>query len=130
VLAVFILWGVVSVLIRSAAFPIGIVDWLITGALGFAIAWVTTRLDSIEVDRMRREIRLPGSVVPLARNLLIFLAKYALTAAMAVTPALQVSLIPWDIGVSGISAGYFVGWLLRLALKYREGWEQAAPSAR
>jgi hypothetical protein len=49
---------------------------------------------------------------------------------MAVTPTLQDSLLPWDIGVSGISAGYFIGWLLRLALKYREGSEQPAPSAR
>ena len=119
--AVFVLWGVISVLSRSAAFPIGIVDWLITGAAGLAIAWSTTRLDSVEIDRVRRRIRLPGSVVPLTRNLLIFLAKYALTAAMAVVPALQAALVPWDIGVSGLSAGYFIGWLLLLALKFREG---------
>lgn len=128
--AVFVLWGVISVLSRSAAFPIGIVDWAITGAAGFAIAWLTTRLDGVEIDRVRRQIRLPGSVVPLTRNLLIFFAKYTLTAAMAVAPTLQAALVPWDIGVSGLSAGYFIGWLLLLALKFREGSEQAAPFVR
>ena len=119
--AVFILWGVISVLSRSAAFPTAIVDWVITGAAGFAIAWLTTRLDSVAIDQGRRQIRLAGSVVPLTRNLLIFLAKDALTAAIAVAPALQASLLPWDIGVSGLSAGYFIGWLLLLVLKFREG---------
>jgi hypothetical protein len=128
--AFFILWGVISVISRSAAFPIGFVDWLITGAAGFAIAWLTTGRDSVEIDRVRRQVRLPGSVVPLTRNLLIFFAKYALTAAMAVAPAHQVTLLPFDIGVSGLSAGYFIGWLLLLALKFREGSRQAAPFAR
>jgi hypothetical protein len=60
--AIFILWGVISVIARSAAFPIGVIDWLITGAAGCAIASVTTRLDGVETDRARGQIRLPGSV--------------------------------------------------------------------
>lgn len=117
---VFILWGVLGIVTRSAAFPIGVIDWLIAAAAGFAIAWRTTRLKGVQFDQRRRQVLLPASGVPLARNLLVFFAKYSLTAAVAVNPALQAALLPWDIGVSGLSAGYFIGWLLRLGIKYRE----------
>jgi hypothetical protein len=118
--AVFIIWGVVSVATRSAASPVLAVDWLSTGAAGFAIASLTTRLQGVRIDRAGGRVELPGSAVPLMRNLAIFATKYGLTAAMAVAPALQATLAPWDIGVSGLSAGYFMGWLFRFAIEYRK----------
>ena len=117
--AAFIVWGVVSLLGRTAAAPLLGVDWLVTAAIGVALGWWTTRLDGVEIDYAASRVRVPGSRVPLVRNLSIFAVKYGLTAAMAVAPALRPSLSPWDIGVSGLSAGYFIGWLLRFALKYR-----------
>jgi hypothetical protein len=128
---VFIAWGIISVVSRSATFPILIVDWLITAAIGFAIAWWAARLDGVQVDRAVGRVLVPGSAVPLIRNLLIFAAKYCLTAAMAVAPALQFALSPWDIGVSGLSAGYFIGWLVRFAIRYREAPQPqlASPAA-
>ena len=117
--AVFVAWGVISLVTRSAAFPMLIFDWLITAAIGFGVAWLTTRLDGVQVDRARGLVEMPGSALPLIRNLLVFAAKYSLTAAMSAAPALQGALLPWDIGVSGLSAGYFIGWLLCFALRYR-----------
>ncbi|HLI51812.1 MAG TPA: DUF6622 family protein [Thermomicrobiaceae bacterium] len=118
--AVFIVWGVTAVVARSATFPILIVDWMITGAVGFAIGWGTTRLDGVEIDRAAARVQVPGSAVPLIRNLLIFAAKYCLAAAMALAPRLHGSLSAWDIAVSGLSAGYFVGWLVRFGIRYRK----------
>jgi hypothetical protein len=117
--AVFIGWGVISLLGRAASSPLLGIDWLVTAAIGIAIARLTTRLDQVEVDRAGRRVRLPGSAAPLVRYLAIFTAKYGLTAAMAVAPALRGSLVPWDIAVSGLAVGYFVGWLFLLLRKYR-----------
>jgi hypothetical protein len=128
--AAFIVWGVVSLLGRAAAVPLLGVDWLVTAAIGMAIGWWTTRLESVEIDRAAGRAQVPGSAVPLVRNLSIFVVKYCLTAAMAVAPALQAMLSPWDIGVSGLSAGYFIGWLVRFALKYRSGQPQQPVSDR
>jgi hypothetical protein len=74
--AVFILVGVISVLLKATAFPILVLDWLITGAIGAAIAWLTAGLDGVVIDRLGRTVRMPGSPVPLVRNLSIFIAKY------------------------------------------------------
>jgi hypothetical protein len=42
---VFVLWGVISVLLKATAFPIVMLDWRITGAIGATIAWLTAGLD-------------------------------------------------------------------------------------
>ena len=125
--AVFIGWGVVSLMARSAQSPALLFDWLGTGTIGFAIAWVSTSLAGLRVDRVAGLVQLPGSIVPLIRNLGIFLAKYFLAASAAVTPALATALAPWDIGISGLSSGFFAGWLIKFALKYRREPRLAPP---
>ena len=97
------------------AAPVLLVDWSIAAVIGVGIAWGTTHLDRIHIDRARGRVSLPGSVLPLIRNLLIFATKYVLTAAAVILPASRANLALWDIAVSGLSAGYFLGWLARLA---------------
>jgi hypothetical protein len=118
--AVFIGWGVISLALRSASSPLLIADWTGAAAVGVAIAWTTARLDDVQIDRARGVLRLPGSRLPLIRNLVIFFAKFGLALAMALAPAWREHLTIWDIAVSGASAGYFLGWLVRLALAYRQ----------
>ena len=115
--AIFIGWGLVSLALRLTASPMLALDWVIAAALGAGLAWVTTRTDAMRVEA--GGIAVPGSALPLARNLLIFSAKYALTVAAVMAPAWQGEIALWDIAVSGISAGYFLGWLGRVALVYR-----------
>jgi hypothetical protein len=117
--ATFIIWGVISLVTQSVASPILMVDWLATAAVGAAIAWGATRLEGMHIDRRGGHVHVPGSVFPLMRNLVIFAAKYGLTVATTMAPSMQMTLSLWNIAVSGLSAGYFIGWLLRFALKYR-----------
>ena len=117
--AVFIGWGVIALALRSTTSPILIADWAAAAAIGAAIAWTTVRLDGVEIDRARGVLQLPGSWLPLVRNMTIFSAKFALALAIARVPAWRETLAAWDIAVSGASAGYFVGWLARLTLAYR-----------
>jgi len=105
----FTAWGVVT-LLRAKPDTVPVLSFVIAAMIGVAIAIVTTRDRDVTVDAIRRQVCLPGSYVPLIRNLSIFTAKFVLTFAMTVNPDLHDTLAPWDLGVSGISAGYFVGW--------------------
>jgi hypothetical protein len=117
--AIFIAWGIVSLVARPS-FSSGLaLDWLITACCGGALAMLTARGDAMRVDRERQVVHLPGSWLPLARNLLIFAAKYSLAVAAALAPTARDQLALWDIAVSGASAGYFLASLARIVLLYR-----------
>jgi hypothetical protein len=117
--AVFIVWGIISLATRAPASPALIVDWLATAAVGMALAWPMSRVNALRIDAARGLVAMPGSVVPLARNLTIFLVKYCLGVAAVLAPAWHGQLAYWDIAASGLSAGYFMGFPLRFAIKYR-----------
>jgi hypothetical protein len=114
---VFIGWGVIG-LFRPAASPFLVLDWLVAAAVGGAVARALVRDGGIRIQSAGVVV-LAGSVLPLIRNLLIFSAKYGLTAAMAIAPARRADLVPWDAAVSGASAGYFLAWLTMFAMAYR-----------
>lgn len=116
---VFGTWGLVTLATRSVASPVLLLAWVVAATAGLLVAWRTARLDRIVVDRLHGRVDVPGSALPLIRNLLVFSVKYILTAAIAIVPAHQDSLILWNFGFSGLMAGYFIGWLVRFALKYR-----------
>jgi len=118
--AVFMAWGIGSLAVSSAGSPVPAAAWCACAAAGLAIGWQATRLDGVRIDRAAGRIMLPGSAVPLVRNLSIFAVKYALGVAMALAPAWRGDIALWSIGVSGLSAGYFAAWVLRLALRYRD----------
>jgi len=117
--AVFIAWGLVGLALALRVTAAVIPAWALAAVAGGVLAWISVRLDGLAVDRDRASVELPGSVLPLIRNMVIFAAKYALAVAMAMQPALRPELLPWDMAVSGAAFGYFVGWTLRFALSYR-----------
>jgi hypothetical protein len=117
--AVFIVWGLLNFATRAAASSLLAADWLVAGAIGVALAWHLSFLDSVQIDAATRGVTVPGSRAPLVRNLSIFLAKYAAGVGVALAPAAAAQIALWDVAVSGLSAGYFITWLLRLLVKYR-----------
>lgn len=117
--AVFIVWGIEGLVTKPQFSSVLASEWVLAVAAGAALAAATTRLPALRVDRARRLIHLPGSVRPLIRVMVIFCAKYALAVAAAISPAMRDSLVPWDVAVSGLGAGYFLGWLLRFLQAYR-----------
>lgn len=120
--AIFIGWGVVSLVTRAFTAPSLAAVWFGTALIGILLALTTVRV-AIQVDHTTKTIRLPGSWWPMARYLGIFAAKFVLAAWAAIQPAMRADLAYWDVGVSGLSAGYFVGWLVRVVKAY-----QHAPS--
>ena len=129
--AVFIGWGAVSLVIAAKGAPLVVLDWLLTAIAGAALAAATAGIDGMRVDRDRGLVRLRGSWLPLLRIVLIFAAKYAITAIGTARPELRSQLVPWDIAVSGLSAGYYLGWAARFALANRNtpGVQLAAVSS-
>ncbi len=123
--AVFITWGVISLVTKPTFSSLLVGDWLATAAIGIALAAMTVRFPRLRADRVGKRVHLPGSVQPLLRNLTVFLVKYALAVTMAITPAAREQLAFWDVAVSGLAAGYFLGWLWRLISAYRRA---AAPT--
>jgi hypothetical protein len=126
---VFILWGLSGLAARP--FDAGTIAalWLGGLILGAALG-LATGPTLLGVDRTRREVELPASWWPLARNLIIFFAHYALIVAAAILTAQKAMLLQADIAVSGASAGYFIGWAVVLLRRYRaaSAAEMTAPA--
>jgi hypothetical protein len=91
--AIFIAWGIASLVERSLSSPILLADWLIAVAVAAGIAATMSRLDNIRIDRARQLVSLRGSPFPIIRNLLIFAVKYGLGVALVLAPAFRPSFL-------------------------------------
>lgn len=117
--AIFITWGIISLTSKHAFTALLATDWLVTAAVGIAIAGALVRFPTLRADRSRQIVQVPGSILPLIRSVGIFVAKYGLAVAAAVAPQAADSIAFWDVAVSGLCVGYFLGWVARLAMAYR-----------
>lgn len=115
--AVFIGWGFSSLVAAAKAVPLVLPGAIAAGIIGFGLAALTVHLNAMRAEPGR--VTLPGSALPLTRNLLIFVAKYVIAAAGAIRPDWHAPLLLADMAVSGLAIGYFVGWTLRLVGGYR-----------
>jgi hypothetical protein len=111
--AVFIVWGVVGIVQRAHVDPAFPLYWAGAAAIGAAIGWATTRLPGMTFDPVRGVVGLPGSALPLVRSTSIFIARYglAVASAFAATRGTYATIVAVDVAVSGLAAGYFLGWL-------------------
>ena len=114
---VFVGWGLFGLFRHDGAFAAALADWA-CGAAGGLLAGYGPR-QRLVVDRLRGLVLQPGSALPLVRNLALFGAHYALQVAAAIQPSVREGLMRWDIAVSGLGAGYFIGWAFRFARTYR-----------
>jgi uncharacterized membrane protein YecN with MAPEG domain len=118
--SIFIAWGAASLVTRSSSSASLLASWSIAAASFGAFAWLAGRFNVVGVDRTRRLVSLPGSAIPLIRGLSVFVAKYGLAIAFALAQESRRDIEFWNILVSGASAGYFLGWAVRLASIYRQ----------
>jgi hypothetical protein len=127
---IFIGWGVSSLALQSLSAPILLGVWPIAAVIAGAIAWRMSRLDNVRIDHAHQSVSLQGSAVPIMRNLVIFAAKYGLAVTIAIAPAFRSELAIADIAVSGATAGYFLGWMVRFVMIYRHPTEPILATAR
>jgi hypothetical protein len=112
---IFAGWGIAGLAQRAAD---GSGPWLLAALTGLAIGGAGG--SRLQIDARLRRVLRPASAMPLLRNVSIFLAHYALHVAAAIEPARRTSLMWADAAVSGLCAGYFIGWLIRFARAWRQ----------
>ena len=110
---VFIASGILGLFNQNRGFSETLSYWCAGAIIGGALGLLTR--PGIRFDRDRKLVWLPGSVQPLLRVLLIFGSHYALNVQAALHPAMRDGYLSWDLLVSGASAGYFIGWMVRFA---------------
>ena len=115
--AVFFLMGLSRLVLGGKSIDLLLV-WMASAAMFAALA-LYTGPRAVTIDGETGRILRPGSVVPLARNLTIFVLQYA----VAVVTAMKLGAI-WEVAVvgqavSGACAGYFLGWTIALLRSYR-----------
>jgi hypothetical protein len=108
---------------RSAATPALGADWIAAVLLGAMLGWTTTHLAGYTFEPNSANVRVPGSPTQLVRNVVIFIARYgiAVATAFATTSGDRAWLIACDVAVSGLAAGYFLGWIGRVGRARRSG---------
>jgi hypothetical protein len=114
--AVFIVWGVSSLLLRQQASAWPLVAWIAAALVLLPVGILTPR--PFEVDRETGLIIRPGSMFGLVRNIIVFALQYAV-AVMAAIHADHGAGAIVGRAVSGATAGYFIGSSIALLREYR-----------
>jgi len=107
--AVFIVWGVVGAAGRHLPPGLNAAAWIGAAVVG-AIPGALTGPRRIEVNRSLNLVHVEGSPFPLVRNVTIFALRYGLGVATAMSHGDDPGLAVVATAVSGLSAGYFLGW--------------------
>ncbi|CAN5338814.1 hypothetical protein BH11PSE4_BH11PSE4_04490 [soil metagenome] len=110
--AVFFLMGVSRLVLGGKSIEL-IAVWLVSAALLAAVA-LYTGPRNVTIDRDTGLIRRPGSVLPLVRNILVFVLQYAVAVVTAMRLDLGIDVAIAGQAVSGACAGYFLGWTIAL----------------
>jgi uncharacterized protein DUF6622 len=113
--AVFIVWGLSRLLGRQDyAWPL--VTWLGAAAALLLVGLLTAR--PFELDHTTGEIKRPGSVVPLIRNVTVFALQYTVAVIAAVDPHDATTAAIVGRAISGGTTGYFLGRTIALLRQY------------
>ncbi|WP_295847424.1 DUF6622 family protein [Tardiphaga sp.] len=115
--AVFFLMGVSRLLLAGKSIEL-LAVWLISAALLAALA-LYAGPRHVTIDRDSGYIRRPGSVLPLVRNIVVFLLQYAVAVVTAMKLNIGIDVAIAGQAISGACAGYFLGWTIALLRSYR-----------
>jgi hypothetical protein len=95
--------------------------WFVAALLFASLALYRGGPLLLAVDRKSGQVTRPGSVIPLVRNITVFVLQYAVAVAtaMKLEPHAAVAII--GHAASGASAGYFSSWAAVLLRRYMRG---------
>jgi len=123
--AVFIGWGTTAVIAKSADLELTI-WWATSLLIAATLAWSFTGNDGLQREPATGQIRVAGSALPIIRNMMIFWTKYLVAIGIASTAMNKASLFEIDMVASGVSAGYFLGWVARFLQWYNSAGRRYA----
>jgi hypothetical protein len=114
--AVFIVWGLSRLLSRQQDVVWPLVTWIGAAAVLMLVGLLTAR--PFELDHTTGEIKRPGSVVPLIRNITVFTLQYTVAVIAAVDPHDATTAAIVGRAISGGTTGYFLGRTVALLRQY------------
>ncbi len=117
---VFIVWGLSGVWSRPFSAEEIVMLWGGGGLVGCSIGLLTG--PEIILAQVRgHKVLLKRTYAPLLRSWLIFFSHYVLIVAARFLAKEQVIFaLMADVTVSGVSAGYFIGWSISLVERFRK----------
>ncbi|MDB5653135.1 MAG: hypothetical protein JWQ94_748 [Tardiphaga sp.] len=115
--AVFCLMGLSRLLMGGKSIEL-LAVWLVCATLLAALA-LYTGPRNVTIDRDTGSIRRPGSVLPLLRNIVVFVLQYAVAVVTAMRLDIGIDVAMAGQAISGACAGYFFGWTIALLRSYR-----------
>jgi hypothetical protein len=117
--AIFIAWGLSRLGFGQQTGIAPLAAWIAAALALLPVGVLTPR--PFEVDHTTGQIRRPGSIFALIRNIVVFVAQYtvAVIAAIHADDRAMAALV--GRAVSGATAGYFIGSTVALLRQY---WKQ------
>jgi len=121
--AILTIWGLMGM--QWTLYPV--LAWCISLVMGFGLGWLIVRTWTIQYDRSRSILHLPGSPATLVLALLFFAIKYFFGFYSATHIGIPQNLMVAQSAASGIIIGIFIG---RLAFFWKrvEFWKKTEPS--
>ena len=114
--AVFIVWGLSRLFSRQRDVMWPLIAWLAAATVLLVAGLLTAR--PLELDHTTGEIKRPGSVVPLIRNITVFALQYTVAVIAAVDPHDATTAAIVGRAISGGTTGYFLGRTVALLRQY------------
>lgn len=110
------LWSLVGAFGRSPMFGAAMLAWMLLAATAFAAVGMSTPPAGTQFDPASRRFLLPGSFVPLATIVAIFLTRYVVNVDIAIQPALarDATYTLAVAAIYGLFSGQFLGRMARL----------------
>ena len=117
--AIFIVWGLSRLGFGQQAGTTPLFAWITAALVLLPVGVLTPR--PFEVDHTTGQIRRPGSVFPLVRNIIVFAAQYTVAVIAAIHADDRAMAAIVGRAISGATAGYFIGSTIALLRQY---WRQ------
>ncbi len=95
------------------------VAWIAAALVLLPVGVLTPR--PFEVDHTNGQIKRPGSIFPLIRNIVVFAAQYSVAVIAAIHTDDRAAAAIVGRAISGATAGYFIGSTIALLRQY---WKQ------
>jgi hypothetical protein len=115
--AIFIVWGLSRLGGQAGMTPL--FAWIAAALVLLPVGVLTPR--PFEVDHLTGQIRRPGSVFPLVRNIIVFAGQYSVAVIAAIHTDDRVMAVVIGRAISGATSGYFFGSTIALLRQY---WKQ------
>ena len=114
--AIFIVWGLSRLGFGQQAGIAPLAAWIAAALVLLPVGVLTPR--PFEVDHTTGQIRRPGSIFPLVRNIIVFAAQYAVAVIAAIHTDDRAMAAIVGRAISGATAGYFIGSTVALLRQY------------